>query len=99
MSVLAAIEGLVQWVAAHHQQVRSLVVRPPKLLIDQTNTTLGRQGAMAVEQVAAAVVTRLCIPDPSKAVQVLESFQADNLLNPVNRLNSETRLETTAPKA
>jgi NAD(P)-dependent dehydrogenase (short-subunit alcohol dehydrogenase family) len=69
-----AVEGLVHWAAAHHPKIHSLIVRPPKLLTDQTNTTLGRQGAMQVEQVAASLVRQLCHPAPSKTVQILETF-------------------------
>lgn len=69
-----AVEGLAHWAAAHHPKVRSLIVRPPKLLTDQTNTTFGRQGAMRVEQVAVAIVRRLCHPGPSHSVQILETF-------------------------
>lgn len=69
-----AVEGLVHWAAAHHPKVQSLIVRPPKLLTDQTNTTLGRQGAMRVEQVAASLVGQLCHPGRSNTVQILESF-------------------------
>ena len=69
-----AVEGLAHWAAAHYPQTHSLVVRPPKLLTDQTNTTMGRQGAMAVEQAAAAIVKHLCSSGPSKSVQVLDSF-------------------------
>jgi NAD(P)-dependent dehydrogenase (short-subunit alcohol dehydrogenase family) len=70
----SAVEGLAQWAAAHNQQTQTLLVRPPKLLTDQTNTTLGREGAMPIERAAAAIVRRLCNSEPSKAVQVLESF-------------------------
>ena len=69
-----AIEGLMHWAAAHYPQVHSLIVRPPKLLTDQTNTTVGRQGAMPVEQAAAAIVNRLACPEPSQGVQILEAF-------------------------
>lgn len=69
-----AVEGLVHWAAAHHPKVHSLIVRPPKLLTDQTNTTFGRQGAMRVEQVAASLVRHLCHPGASHRVQVLETF-------------------------
>ena len=69
-----AVEGLARWAAAHYQQTQTLLVRPPKLLTDQTNTTLGRQGAMAVERAAVAIVKHLCNSGPSKEVQVLESF-------------------------
>lgn len=70
----SAVEGLARWAAANDKRIHTLVVRPPKLLTDQTNTTLGRQGAMGVEQVAAAIVTQLCNPEPSQSVVVLESF-------------------------
>jgi NAD(P)-dependent dehydrogenase (short-subunit alcohol dehydrogenase family)/acyl dehydratase len=70
----SAVEGLARWTAANNKRIHTLVVRPPKLLTDQTNTTLGRQGAMGVEQVAAAIVTQLCNPEPSQSVVVMESF-------------------------
>ncbi|MDR4472567.1 MAG: hypothetical protein MRJ92_07915 [Nitrospira sp.] len=38
----SAVEGL-GLLALHYPKVRHLIVRPPKLLTDQTNTTLGRQ--------------------------------------------------------
>ncbi len=69
-----AVEGLVQWAALHYPKVHGLLVRPPKLLTDQTNTTLGRQGAMRVEQVAAAVVGQLCHAASSQTVRILEDF-------------------------
>ena len=69
-----AVEGLVHWASAQHPKVRSLIVRPPKLLTDQTNTTFGRQGAMRVEQVATAVVGQLCRPGFPQTVQVLDRF-------------------------
>ncbi|MCA1685460.1 MAG: SDR family NAD(P)-dependent oxidoreductase, partial [Planctomycetia bacterium] len=57
-----AVEGLVRAVAAQTPGVHFLVVRPPRLLTDQTNTTNGRLGAVPVEGVAAEVVRRLCAP-------------------------------------
>ena len=69
-----AVEGLVHWASAQHPKMHSLLVRPPKLLTDQTNTTFGRQGAMRVEQVATAVVGQLCRPGLPQTVQVLDIF-------------------------
>ena len=69
-----AIEGLVHWAAAHHPKVRSLLVRPPKLLTDQTNTAGGRQGAMRVEQAAVSIVKHLCHPNSSEAIHILDRF-------------------------
>ncbi len=68
----SAIEGLVTWSAAHHPKVRHLLVRPPKLLTDQTNTTVGRQGAMDVEQVAASIVRTIYGTGQLQALQILE---------------------------
>jgi len=51
-----AIEGLARWGAATYKRVPCLLVRPPKLLTDQMNTPLGRQGALPVERVAAAIM-------------------------------------------
>jgi len=69
-----ALEGLVQWAAVNHKKVHFLLVRPPKLLTDQMNTPLGRQGALRVETAAARIVSRLCCPDLSASVELLESF-------------------------
>jgi NAD(P)-dependent dehydrogenase (short-subunit alcohol dehydrogenase family) len=70
----SAVEGLAHWAAAHYKKTHTLVVRPPKLLTDQTNTTVGRQGAMGVEQAAASIVKQLCNSEPSQSVLVLDSF-------------------------
>ena len=69
----SAVEGLARWTAAN-TQVGVLVVRPPKLLTDQTNTPFGRHGAMSVEQVAAAVVRRLCESPAMGVAEVMETF-------------------------
>ncbi len=70
-----AVEGLVRWAALHYPKVHHLIVRPPKLLTDQTNTTVGRQGAMKVEQVAAALVRHLCSAPHSLNAEILETFE------------------------
>jgi NAD(P)-dependent dehydrogenase (short-subunit alcohol dehydrogenase family) len=69
-----AVEGLAQWAAAHHPNIRNVIVRPPKLLTDQTNTTVGRQGAMRVEPVAVSLVKTLCGPQSALNMQILEGF-------------------------
>ena len=69
-----ALEGLVNWAAVQYPTVRHRIVRPPKLLTDQTNTTVGRQGAMNVEQVAASIVRQICQPHQPAAVQIMEHF-------------------------
>jgi NAD(P)-dependent dehydrogenase (short-subunit alcohol dehydrogenase family) len=69
-----ALEGLISWAAAQCPKVRHLIVRPPKLLTDQTNTTVGRQGAMDVEQAAASIVRHLYGSKPSQGVEIMETF-------------------------
>lgn len=70
-----AVEGLVRWAALHYPKVHHLIVRPPKLLTDQTNTTLGRQGAMEVEQVAASLVRHICSAPHARTAEILETFE------------------------
>ena len=75
----SAIEGLARWAAAHHPNIHNLIVRPPKLLTDQTNTAIGRKGAMRVEPVAVAIVKRLYGPTPTLNMHVLEDFNICDL--------------------
>lgn len=70
-----AVEGLVRWAALHYPKVHHLIVRPPKLLTDQTNTTLGRQGAMEVERVAASLVRHICSAPHARTAEILETFE------------------------
>jgi NAD(P)-dependent dehydrogenase (short-subunit alcohol dehydrogenase family) len=60
----AAIEGFIQVAAHQHRDVRFLVVRPPRLATDLTNTPLGHVGALRPEDVVSAVVQRLTGPAP-----------------------------------
>ncbi|MCW5797578.1 MAG: SDR family NAD(P)-dependent oxidoreductase [Nitrospira sp.] len=69
-----ALEGLVNWAAVQYPTVRHRIIRPPKILTDQTNTTVGRQGAMDVEQVAASIVRQICQSHPSQPLQIMETF-------------------------
>jgi NAD(P)-dependent dehydrogenase (short-subunit alcohol dehydrogenase family)/acyl dehydratase len=50
-----ALEGAAAY-CKRHASARVLVVRPPKMWTDSTNTPLGRLGAVPKEQVAAAIV-------------------------------------------
>jgi NAD(P)-dependent dehydrogenase (short-subunit alcohol dehydrogenase family)/acyl dehydratase len=70
----SAAEGLIQWAATAHQDVRFLVARPPRMRTDMTNTPGGHRGAIAPEQVAAAILRRLSDPSHDR-VDVLESFE------------------------
>lgn len=70
----SAVEGLVCWAAAQYPTVQHVIVRPPKLLTDQTNTAVSRRGALRVEQVAASLVRQLHQSARSSNVQVLDTF-------------------------
>lgn len=70
----SAIEGLVRSISARGA-ASGMLVRPPKLLTDQTNTPLGKKGAAMPEQVAAKVVAHLLGESAPKAVQVLDDFE------------------------
>lgn len=67
-----AIEGLAQVAATEYESVNFLLVRPPKLLTDQTNTPLGRQGAISAERVAVRIVERLTGENSEARIDVLE---------------------------
>jgi hypothetical protein len=50
-------------------------VRPPKMWTDSTNTPLGRIAAVPVEQVAAAIVSRIAADSAPPGLSVLTSEQ------------------------
>ena len=56
----AAAEALFRAVARQHRAPGYLIVRPPKLLTDMTNTPYGSEDAIAPEGIACKVVDRLC---------------------------------------
>jgi NAD(P)-dependent dehydrogenase (short-subunit alcohol dehydrogenase family)/acyl dehydratase len=70
----AALEGAATY-CAHHTAARVLVVRPPKMWTDSTNTPLGRIAAVPVEQVAAAIVSRIAADSAPPGLSVLTSEQ------------------------
>ncbi len=59
-----AIEGLGAWLAAVAPRVASVVVRPPKLKTELTNTPAGRIGAVPVEPVARWLAERVASIPP-----------------------------------
>jgi NAD(P)-dependent dehydrogenase (short-subunit alcohol dehydrogenase family)/acyl dehydratase len=69
-----ALEGLARVAALEFADVGFLVVRPPRLLTELTNTPLGRQTALPPAAVAAALVQRLLSPAAAGQVEILESF-------------------------
>jgi NAD(P)-dependent dehydrogenase (short-subunit alcohol dehydrogenase family) len=67
-----AIEGLTKVAAAEYPKASFLLVRPPKLLTDQTNTPIGRQGAISAEQVAVKIVKRMKGSSHFGQVEIME---------------------------
>lgn len=70
----AAAEALVRTAIAEARAVSGIIVRPPKLLTDQTNTPFGRKGAIAIEGVAAAIAAHLMGPSAPGKVEVIDQL-------------------------
>jgi NAD(P)-dependent dehydrogenase (short-subunit alcohol dehydrogenase family)/acyl dehydratase len=70
----AALEGAAAY-CARHSPARVLILRPPKMWTDSTNTPLGRIGALPTEQVAAGVVRRLTSEESPSRLAVLTPEQ------------------------
>jgi NAD(P)-dependent dehydrogenase (short-subunit alcohol dehydrogenase family) len=70
-----AIEGMVKVAAQEYDTVNHLIVRPPKLLTDQTNTPLSSQGAINPEVIAVKLVQNLVkqVAHPGK-FKILEQW-------------------------
>ena len=58
----SAIEGYARVAPLQYQRIESLIVRPPKLLTDMTNTPLGRSGTTPPEEFAIQLANRLQEP-------------------------------------
>jgi len=70
----SAIEGLCRALFTRDHPLHGMLIRPPKLLTDQTNTPLGRREAVMPEQVAAGVVALLLEPATQGELQIVEEF-------------------------
>jgi hypothetical protein len=73
----AALEAAAAY-CARHAPARVLVVRPPKMWTDSTNTPLGRIGAVATEQVAAAIVSWVAGESRGMALLTPEQIAGSN---------------------
>jgi NAD(P)-dependent dehydrogenase (short-subunit alcohol dehydrogenase family) len=70
----AALEGVAAY-CARHVRHRVLVVRPPKMWTDSTNTPLGRIGAVATEGVAAAIARWVADDGAQQGMSLLTAEQ------------------------
>ncbi len=74
VAMKSAAESLVDFAGREYRAASHLVVRPPKLITDQTNTPIAARGAMPTEFAAAQIVARLRgVACPGK-VELLEDF-------------------------
>jgi NAD(P)-dependent dehydrogenase (short-subunit alcohol dehydrogenase family) len=74
VSAKYAIEGLTQVAAREYPTAHFLIVRPPRLLTDLTNTPLGRQNSIAPERVAIKIVQWALEPALPGCLAYLEEF-------------------------
>ena len=72
----SAIEGLLRSITTQDTVAHGVLVRPPKLLTDQTNTPMERKGAVMPEQIAAKVVALLLDEPAQEDVQIVEDFES-----------------------
>jgi NAD(P)-dependent dehydrogenase (short-subunit alcohol dehydrogenase family) len=68
----AALEGLASWVAATSPGLRTVVVRPPAMRTEMTNTPSGRIAPVATETIASWVADRLAGGELPAGLSTLE---------------------------
>lgn len=66
VAVKSAIEGLVRVAARQYPEANFLLVRPPRLQTDLTNSPFTRGTAMPPEVAATKIVQRLQAPAPDR---------------------------------
>jgi NAD(P)-dependent dehydrogenase (short-subunit alcohol dehydrogenase family) len=84
----AALEGLAAWTAATRADLRTIVVRPPAMRTEMTNTPTGRIAAEAPETVAVALAERIAGDPPPPGLTVLGP---EALAHPAATLTAEPR--------
>ncbi|HEV7162120.1 MAG TPA: SDR family NAD(P)-dependent oxidoreductase [Solirubrobacteraceae bacterium] len=67
-----AVEGLAQWVATTRPRLRTVILRPPKMLTAMTGTPSGRIGAASADAVALWTAEKLAGGELEAGVTVLE---------------------------
>ncbi|GHU56099.1 hypothetical protein FACS189442_4380 [Spirochaetia bacterium] len=66
VSVKAAIEALVQSIAIKYRKIRWLIVRPPRMLTNMTNSPMGNQNSADPVMIATKICDRLFSNDWDK---------------------------------
>ena len=72
-----AVEGLAHWLAVASPRLRTVVLRPPKMLTDLTKTPGGRLDAVPVETVARWVAEQLSASTLAPGMSLLEPSPAE----------------------
>lgn len=67
-----AIEGLAHWLATSAPRLRTVLLRPPRMATDFTNTPSGRLGAAPAQEVARWTVARLAGGELVPGLAILE---------------------------
>jgi NAD(P)-dependent dehydrogenase (short-subunit alcohol dehydrogenase family) len=68
----AALEGLASWVAQTHPRLRTVVLRPPAMRTEMTNTPSGQIAAVAPETIATWVADQLAGGELPEGLTTLE---------------------------
>lgn len=71
-----AIEGLIRQLAIGPGKARYLLVRPPRLLTDQTNTVAGHFDSLPVEIAASTIVRKLMSDSSATRYTLLSEFES-----------------------
>jgi NAD(P)-dependent dehydrogenase (short-subunit alcohol dehydrogenase family)/acyl dehydratase len=77
VSAKAALEGLARWLAAAAPATATVVLRPPAMRTEMTNTPTGQMAAVAVEPIAAWLADRLAGGELVAGLSVLEPAAAE----------------------
>jgi NAD(P)-dependent dehydrogenase (short-subunit alcohol dehydrogenase family)/acyl dehydratase len=89
VAVKSAIEGLVRVAARQYAEANFLLVRPPRLKTDLTNTPFGRGASMPPELAATKIVQRLKAP-PLERIEVL-CLREEEVTSETNRIDSSLK--------
>jgi len=78
-----AIEGLAHWLATTSPRLRTVLLRPPKMATDFTNTPSGRLGAAPADEIARWTVAQLAGGELGPGLAILEPGAAVSEREPV----------------
>lgn len=78
VSLKYAVEGFYKTTALQYPQASFMIVRPPRLATDMTNTPMGHYEAISPASVAADMVSKISQPEDAESnLALLTDFQPD----------------------